>query len=220
MDSMPGGAPTLVDPMSSGPGSPPPAPVQPSRGPGRAVLIWVLATVAVLLASVAVGEWAAKSQEMNRLVDGIEQSESAMTRTMAAVSLAIGPNGSLGDTDAGAAQEQLKQAAVTGLAGVKAAAERIAAVPIQPWHHDVVAARDAYLAHNSAWQDFLTRAASDPSVWLTDDSKIESTWDALGPVLTDAVPTPAILGLDDRVAAILTNGSPSGDSGGGSTIDA
>ena len=220
MDSMPGGTPTLVDPMSSGPGAPPPAPVRPGRGPGRAVLIWGLLTVAVLLASVAVGEWAAKSQEMNRLVDGIEQSEAAMTRTMTAVSLAIGPNGSLGDTDAGVAQEQLKQAAATGLTGVKAAADQITVVPIQPWHHDVLAARDAYLAHNRAWQDFLTRAASDPSVWLTDDNKIESTWDALGPVLTGAVPTPAILGLDDRVAAILDDGTPSGDSGNGSTIDA
>lgn len=220
MDSMPSGTPTLVDPMSSGPGPIPPAPPPDSRGGGRRVLIWVLLSAAVLLGSLAVGEWGAKTQEMNRLVDGIEESEAAMTQTMAAVALILGPTGSLGEMDAADATEQLKEAADRGLAGVKSAAVQIEAIPIQPWHHEVLAARDAYLAHNEAWQDFLASAAGDASVWLTNDDAIESTWDALDPVLRAAVPTPAILNLDQRVDEILDDGAPADDSGGGNTIDA
>jgi hypothetical protein len=221
MDPMPGGTPTLVDPMASGPGSSPPATAKVNRGRGRGVLLWPLAAAVVLIASVAVGEWAAKTQEMNRLVGGIGESEAAMTQAMTAVSLLLGPAGALGDTDAADAQKQLQRAATTGLAGVKDAADQIEAVPIQPWHHDVLAARDAYLAHNTAWQDFLTSAAGDPSVWLTPDEEVESTWDALAPVLTDAVPTPAILDLDQRVAGILEDGAPAvDDTGGGGTIEA
>ncbi len=220
MDSMPSGTPTLVDPMSSGPGPIPPAPPQGSRGQGRRVLIWMLLSAAVLLGSVAVGEWGAKTQEMNRLVDGIEESEAAMTQAMAAVTLILGPSGSLGEMDTADATEQLQEAANNGLAGVRSAASRIESIPIQPWHHEVLAARDAYLAHNEAWQAFLASAADDASVWLTDDEDIESTWNALDPVLRAAVPTPAILNLDQRVDEILDDAAPAGEPGGGNTIDA
>ena len=219
MDQAPLGTPTLIDPLQP---VPPPAPS--GKRHRLQVIAGVLLSLALLAAAIAIGEWAARVDEMNALVGRIEQSELAMTTTGVAVGRVLGPEGLTSGTPTQDSLDELATAAQRGRDAVAQAGQQVEAVPIQPWHHDQLAAQQAYLAHNQAWQDFLTRAATDPSLWYSDDPDIESTWDAMIPLLRAAVPTPSILGIDDRVEAIINDGGGEGDdggtSGGGGGLDA
>ena len=177
----------------------------------------MLLVVAVLGGAVLVGDWLARSAEMDRLVAGIEESEAAMIAAMDGVRAALAddptPEGLSPDT-----AEALQSIASEGQAAVASAATGVAAVVIQPWHDDVLLAQDRYLEHSQAWQDFLAAAAEDPEQWFVEYEPITTTWEALGPVLSSAVPTPALWDLADRVAVILDDDA--GDSGNGSVQQA
>ncbi len=206
---------TLVGPQPEiVPGEPGETPTGPKRRPSRALRAAVL--VAVLAAGIAVaviiGDWATRTAEMDRLLDGIEVSEAAMTSAMDDVRTVIGEGGILGDGEADEAAGRLERTAAQARDEVEDAAEQIEALAIQPWHAELLAAREAYLAHNQAWQDYLTEAAEDSTRWFEDAPEIESTWDALGPILTDALPRPTVANLDERVERILDDGSQSDDS--------
>jgi len=114
--------------------------------------------------------------------------------------------------------ERLVGFAEQGLGDVSAAAVRIEAVAVQPWHGEVEAARTAYLAHNEAWQAYLAAAAEDPAAWFSADPAIESTWRDLRPVLLAAVPVPSAFDLADRVDAVLDDGD--GEPDDSSTLQA
>jgi hypothetical protein len=177
----------------------------------------IVCLVIALAVAVALGEWASRTHEMSDIVAGIEASETAMTSAMADMGAIVGE----GDIIAGGTDDtadQLKAIAERARGQIADASAVIQAVSVQPWHADVEGAREAYLAHSQAWQEFLTQAAQDPAAWSEPEEKIESTWLALAPLLTDAVPYPAVGGLSERVAAILDDGGSSDD--GGPTINA
>ncbi len=142
---------------------------------------------------------------MDRLVSGIEDSEAAMVGAIEGVRVAIGEDG---DTDERSAETdaELQRIAAAARTDIAAAGEDVAAVAIQPWHEDVVAARDAYLDHSGAWQDFLAAASDDAEAWFVEFPAIETTWQAFGPLVEAAVPSPALRNLQDRVALILADG--------------
>ena len=192
-------------PEGAGPGTQVPAggPAAPRRGGARRWLLLGIAASVLIACSVLVGDWVARNVEANALVDGIESSEAAMVAGMDAVREVAGGADALAPGASDDIARQLQQAATTALAGVTDAADTIEAVPIQPWHPQLLAAREAYLTHNRAWQDYLTGATEDAAGWFESPPAIDSTWQALGPVLRDAVPTPALFDLDKRVEAIL-----------------
>ncbi len=210
MDPAPLGTPTLVDPLQ-----PAPPPVASAKRHRLQVIAGLLLSAAVLAAFIAIGEWAARVDEMDALVDEISQSELAMTTTMAGVGRILGPQGVESGTPTQESLDQLTSAAERGRDAIATAGQQVEAVPIQPWHHDQLAAQEAYIAHNDAWQDFLTRAAQDPSLWYSADDGIESTWDEMTPLLQAAIPTPSVLGIDDRVEAIVKDGGGEGGNNGG-----
>jgi hypothetical protein len=177
----------------------------------------VLVVVAVLGGAVLVGDWLARSAEMDRLVAGIEESEAAMIAAMGAVRAALDDD-SAAEGLSQATAEALQSIAAEGEAAVAQAATGIAAVVIQPWHDDVLLAQDRYLEHNQAWQEFLAAAAEEPERWFVEYEPITTTWDAFGPALRSAVPTPALWDVAERVEVILDDDS--GDSGNGSVQQA
>lgn len=206
----PGAAPT----GAPGPVGPVGTPVRKRRGAGP----WIAAVLAVALLGIAVvvGDWYARTLEMDRLVAGIESSEAAMIEGMDQVRVALREDG-VADGIAPETGEELQQIADAAAAGVAAAATQIGDVVVQPWHEDVLAAREVYLAHNAAWQAFLAAAAEEPEQWFAQDESIETTWNAVGPALRTAVPTPALRDLDQRVAQILDD---TGESEDGPALDA
>jgi hypothetical protein len=191
------------------PGLPPegtaaPAPAGRRNRTGR-VIGAVLLILALLAVAVLVGDWLARNVEMDRMVSGIEESEAAMITAIDEVRAALDED-PLADGLAPETGDALVQIAQDAGDAVAAAANEIDAVVIQPWHEDIVLARDVYLAHNQAWQDFLAAAAEDPQEWFRDYEPINTTWDAVGPTLRAAVPTPALWDLADRVEVVLDDG--------------
>ncbi len=177
----------------------------------------MLVVVALLGGAVLVGDWLARSAEMDRLVAGIEESEAAMIAAMDGVRAALDDDSAAEELSQDTA-EALQSFASEGEAAVARAATGIDAVVIQPWHDDVLLARDRYLEHNQAWQDFLAAAAQEPEQWFVEYEPITTTWDAFGPALRNAVPTPALWDLAERVEIILDDDA--GDSGNGSVQQA
>jgi hypothetical protein len=176
---------------------------------GRVIGIALL--IAALVAAAAlVGDWLARNVEMDRLVTGIEESEAAMTTAIDGVRATLAEDPPAEGLSP-ATGEALQEIATVGGDAVAAAAVDIGNVAIQPWHEDIVLARDVYLAHNQAWQDFLAAAAEDPEQWFAEYEPINTTWEAVGPVLRGAVPTPALWDVAERVEIILDDGEQAGE---------
>lgn len=209
----PPSGPAYPGPPPGGAAAPAPAP---RRGRTGRVIGVVLLTLALLAVAVLVGDWLARNVEMDRLVNGIEESEAAMITAIDGVRAALDED-PLADGLAPETGDALVEIATDAGDEVSAAAVDIGAVVIQPWHEDIELARDAYLAHNQAWQDFLATAAEDPQEWFTDYEPINTTWDAVGPTLRAAVPTPALWDLAERVAIVLDDGE---DAEEGTTLEA
>jgi hypothetical protein len=203
----------------------PPEPAASPRRPSRTTPLLVgglLAAIGVLLLGWLVVDWGLRNAEMRALVTAIEGSEQAMSDTQVAVRAAFEPYAgqeNLGDDDQEALRDELSQAAATGEAGVAAGGQAVAAIRILPWHGSLQAARDAYLAHNAAWQSYLSSAADDPTAFVQPQDAVNSTWATVQSTLPEALPAPALFGLADRVAAMVTD-EEDGDGGGGPQVSA
>ena len=172
-----------------------------------------LATFLLLVVPLGVlaADWMSRSLEMDRLVTAIEQSEDEMSRTQDAVAAAyalIEGDTQITATDRAAVDKALRAAAEQGRTRIGDAGDVVAAVRVMSWHGSVQQARDAYVAHNRAWQDYLGRAALDPAEFLADQPEVNDSFMAVEPLLTDAVPVPPLFDLDQRVADIFTEGAP------------
>ena len=173
--------------------------------------------VTLLGVGVVAGDWAARNIEMQALVTKVEQSEAAMTVLQQEVAdLAAEYEGRLplDEADQQAFDEALSTIAERNRAAIAEAGDAVAGVRWLAWHQDVRAAQDAYLAHNRAWQDYLARAAADPSEFARPQDDVNSTFEAAEPAVRGALPPAALYRLDARVAEIFAP-PPSDDEGTG-----
>lgn len=169
---------------------------------GIGLLAFLIALGAGLLVTV---DWGVRNAEMRRLVTAVEASEAAMGDTQAAVADAFD---AFDASDGGQAAKMeldstLTAAADEGRRQIAAAAGPIAAVRVLPWHHDLAKARDAYLAHNRAWQDYLARATDDPAEFDAEQTEVNDTFMAVEPLMRAALPDPPLFDLGRRVDAIF-----------------
>jgi hypothetical protein len=169
----------------------------------------------LVVAGAMVGDWAARNIEMRALISQVEVSEKAMGDTqkeLRTVIDAFQSNTNPTDADKAAFQDKLKQAAVTGLAGVTHGGERVQSVKVLSWHNDIKAAQKAYLAHNRAWQDYLAKASKDANEFANKQDAVNETFAAAEGPMRAAVPRPDLFKLAPRVDVIY---APSEDSGPG-----
>lgn len=155
---------------------------------------------------IVVGDWASRNLEMRALVSAVEDSESAMEWTDQQIQSIIkeyGANGALTKDQQTKAWDALSEAAYDGNLAISAAGAQVANVTVLPWHGDITRAKDAYVAHNQAWQDYMQKAADDPTVLFKDQPEINSTFDAAEPLMKAAVPVPALYDLRARVDEIF-----------------
>lgn len=183
-------------------------------------------TFVVVLAGFGViaGDWFLRNIEMRSLVIAIENSESTMSQTQDSVSSAFDAYGGL-DNPVTADREALvtELANVAGYAqlSIADAGDQVASVLVMPWHLSILAAQDAYVTHNQAWQNYMERAAADPIEFTEPQAEVNDTFVAVEPALTAAVPQPALFDLVNRVAQIFIDGYPDpADETGGPTQDA
>lgn len=153
-----------------------------------------------------VGDAAARNAEMRSLVTAIEQSEAAMGEVQANVQGIVSAyegKGTLDEEDSAALDAALKAAAAQGRDAIAAAAKPVGNVRWLVWHRDVKAAQEAYLAHNRAWQEYLTRAATDPTEFARPQDLVNSSFGEAEAKVRAAVPLIALYDLRGRVDVIF-----------------
>lgn len=150
---------------------------------------------------------------MRAFLGAVESSEAQMTWTQGQVQDAID---AYGQTQSEQAQRELidnlQSIAAEGRDRIKAAGDEVAAVDVSPWHGDLLRAKQAYLEHNAAWQEYLDRASRDASEFGRPQDRVDSTFAAAEPLFRQAVPIPDAYGTKQRVDVIfaepVTQGGP------------
>lgn len=185
----------------------------------RTWIPYVAGAVAFMLTLVVGGvvgtNWWASNVEMDRLVIAIEESEAAMGEVLDQVDVIfdkidgdIPANGEDLDAETIAAVAELATIAVDGEAAIAAAGREIANLNILPWHTDILAAREAYLLHNYAWQAYMQSAQEDPVAFAVPQPLVNQSFiDAQEP-LERAIPNPPLFDLPERVRMIFDEGMP------------
>ena len=189
-----------------------------SRGGVPPWLVWTTGAVALVLITVAnlavAAELTVRSIEADGLVRAVEQSETAMKTTQADFDDALSAYDidNLTDEERERLRAELSQVAERGGASIALAGDRVGLVEILPWHSELLAAQEAYLAHNRAWVDYMAAAAEDPAEWFRPQPDVNTTFaDAKRP-LVEAIPLWDPLRLLPRIEFIYVTGSEgSGD---------
>lgn len=182
-------------------------------------LVWTVGIAALVLLTAAnlvvAGELAVRTVEADNLVRAVEQSESAMKATQAEFDevLSAYDTDTLTDEQREQLRAELSDVAVQGEAAIAAAGEGVAEVQILPWHAQLLDAREAYLAHNQAWVDYMAAAAEDPAEWFRPQPAVNDTFADAKLPLVEAVPLFDPLDTLQRIELIYVTGS--GDSGDG-----
>jgi len=194
---------------------PPTAPAQKSWIHRRWVP-WVAGALAFALTLLAGGVvivdslW--RSVEMRELIERVEASEAVMVALQDSAEIVFEQHGAGSDPDK--LDSELRDLSATAGPDIAAAGERVAALPIAVWHTDIERARDAYLAHNRAWQEYMDRASESAAEFVAPQPLVNETFfDAEAPFYR-AVPVPDIFDLRERVALIFADtAEESGSSG-------
>jgi len=194
---------------------PPTAPAQKSWIHRRWVP-WVAGALAFALTLLAGGVvivdslW--RSVEMRELIERVEASEAVMVALQDSAEIVFEQHGAGSDPDK--LDSELRDLSATAGPDIAAAGERVAALPIAVWHTDIERARDAYLAHNRAWQEYMERASKSAAEFVAPQPLVNQTFfDAEAPFFR-AVPVPDIFDLRERVALIFADNVDGGGSSG------
>lgn len=160
----------------------------------------VAGAVAFLLTLVAglgfAADWALRTSEMRSLISEIYESESVMEAFQEAAFDAVEEHRTAGPQDRGKLDDELIALAIVANEELQIVGDEIAALPILPWHRAISEARDAYLVHNVAWQDYTARVIEDPAELLRDQPLVNSTFEEAQQPLLDAIPQPDLLELE------------------------
>ena len=152
-----------------------------------------------------------RNVEMENLLERVEASEQVMQDLQEATAAAFEDHG-------GEGQQRKLDAELRGLAAdaeqdIAAAGADVSGLPIAIWHTDIERARQAYLDHNNAWQEYMARASESASEFLAPQPLVNQTFfDAEEPFYR-AVPVPDLFGLSDQVALIFAEGQEQESSG-------
>jgi hypothetical protein len=195
-------------------------PARPRRRQGMPTgLIWTLGIITLVvltLASLAViSDLTARTVEDELLISAVEKSESAMKATQDEFSAVLDEYDAqdLSDADRAELLDRLGEVAAAGEVAIAEAGVGVADVPILPWHTKIIAAQDAYLAHNVAWVNYMSAAAEDPTEWFQPQPDVNSTFSAAKEPLVAAIPLLDVTNLLPRVRAIFDDGGGESDGG-------
>lgn len=182
-------------------------------------LVWTIGAVALVVITVAnlavAAELTVRSIEADGLVRAVEQSETAMKTTQADFDAVISEydTESLTDEERERLRAELSEVAERGEASIALAGDQVGLVEVLPWHSELLAAQEAYLAHNRAWVDYMAAAAEDPAEWFRPQPDVNMTFADAKLPLVEAVPLFDPLRTLARIELIYATGS--GDPGGG-----
>ncbi len=168
-------------------------------------------TLTILAGMVVLADAVWRNVEMENFLERVEASELAMQDLQEATAAAFEDHG-------GEGQQRKLDAELRGLAAdaeqeIAAAGADVSDLPIAIWHTDIERARQAYLDHNNAWQEYMARASESASEFLAPQPLVNQTFfDAEEPFYR-AVPVPDLFGLSDQVALLFAGGEEQESSG-------
>ena len=185
--------------------------------------VGLLVLVAVTAASLAIiGDLAARTVEMNRLLTSVEASESAMKQAQDQVNAALEPyaDGNMTDAQRQKVEAELKVIATRGQQSIGAAGQQVKAVGVLPWHSKIADAQRAYLRHNAAWVAYMIAASDRPDQWFADQPEVNQSFaDAKQPFI-QAVTLFDIGNALERIKAIFADESAQDSASSGNTESA
>ena len=170
------------------------------------VLALVVFLVIVGIGGLVVTDWALRNAEMNSLVSSVEVSEDAMGTlqgNLGATFDSFGGQGQLSATQRASLNSQIQQIAQEGHDAIQKAGTGVESVSVLPWHTAILRAKDAYVRHNHAWQDYLAKAAQDPTEVTRPQNEINDSFSAAEKPMKSAVPVPWLYELKNRVDTIF-----------------
>ena len=186
-----------------------PSPPKASRSTPR----WLPPVLAVLVFFIVLGvgglvvtDWALRNAEMNALVAKVEVSEDAMGTlqgNLGATFDAFAGQGQLTPDQRAKLNAQIQKVAGAGHDAVQKAGAGVENVSVLPWHTAILRAKDAYVRHNHAWQNYLAKAEQDSSEVTRPQNEINDSFTAAEKPMKSAVPRPTLFHLKQRVDALF-----------------
>lgn len=152
------------------PGAPPveadPPPVEVAEGPAGSrravVLLAVGGALALIVSSLAIGDWWVRNAELRTLLGRVERAERAQLPAV----LGIGPLLALCQQEGAEAlcdTVSIRLGAERTLPQLRQTGDLVAATRLTSFHGSLRTFRDRYVDHNLAWRDWLETLASDPT---------------------------------------------------------
>ena len=181
---------------------PPPAAV--SR---RAVVLLAIGgAVALLLASLAIGDWWVRNAELRTLLGRVERAERAQLPALQSIGPLLYPC----QQEAAGLDEQvcdtvaIRQGAERALPRLRQTGDEVAATRLTSFHGSLQTFRDRYVDHNMAWRGWLETLAKDPTYGdFEPPAAISTTFEGASRA-ADAALTPLPLhDSPDRIARIF-----------------
>lgn len=129
------------------------------------VLLSIAGALAVVLASVGVGDWWVRNAEMRTLLGRVERAERAQLPAIQS----IGPMLFLCQQEAAGDQVELcdtvaiRQGAERVLPRLRQTGDEVAGTSLTSYHGGLRTFRDRYVDHNLAWRGWLESLAQDPT---------------------------------------------------------
>lgn len=177
----------------------------------------IVASVLSVLAIATIVEWTSRTTQADRLLAGVIASEAVME---AAQTDLVDVLTQLEDENLTVEERQELVAELSVITGageiaIARAGESIEALTIWPWHNRLLQARDAYLAHNAAWVDYMAAASADPAELVRPQPIVNETFFAARDPLWRAIPLFDPLELRAEVVAIYADSDDNDAEGGG-----
>jgi len=169
-----------------------------------------------LVATTALVIFGAQTVQADRLYTAVEASERAMGGVQTRVTEVFEQFDAedLTEADREELVDELRVIAVEGEVAIAEAGERVADVRIWPINSRLEQAREAYLRHNTAWVDYMARAAEDPAEFVSPQPEVNASFfDARIPLLR-AIPALDLLDLQRRLDVIYAEDEDQGGGGG------
>lgn len=199
---LPEAAPIELEPF------PPPPPAAPAISRRAVVLLAIGATVAVILTSLAVGDWWVRNTELRTLLGRVERAERAQLPAVQT----IGPLLFLCQQEAAGSEEQtcdtvaIRQGAEQTLPYLRQTGDAVASTRLTSFHGSLRTFRDRYVDHNAAWRSWLETLAKDPTAGgFESPEAISTTFEDASKAADDALTPLPLHGNGTRVARIFAS---------------
>lgn len=157
--------------------------------------------VTLIVGGALVADWSVRNTEMQALLERVEASEAVMGELQDAATKAFEDHAE--DGDRSELDSELRELAEAAEVDIAAAGLEVAALPIAVWHADIERARDAYLLHNQAWVEYMSRASASAAEFIAPQPLVNETFIAAEPFFVAAIPQPDVRDFAARVAAIF-----------------